>query len=190
MLVHLIDTTPVASAVTGRVAGPGAGRRRVLPEQETSIVNALSTGTNVQPLRKASSAALDDQIGHLLRCAHKRASAIFASILSNHQLTPPQYFAMVRLSEVGRLSQNHLGRLTAMHPATIQGVIQRLCERGFITRTPDRNNRRRIILQLTPSGSAAVEALQSQMIETDDAILAPLSAGERELFLGFLKRLA
>ena len=82
-----------------------------------------------------SSVALDDQTGHLLRCAHKRASAIFASILSDHQLTPPQYFAMVRLSEVGRLSQNHLGRMTAMHPATIQGVIQRLCERGLITRT-------------------------------------------------------
>jgi len=153
-------------------------------------VNALTTRTTVSPLRKTSSVALDDQTGHLLRCAHKRASAIFASILSDHQLTPPQYFAMVRLSEVGRLSQNHLGRMTAMHPATIQGVIQRLCERGFITRTPDRNNRRRIVLQLTAAGSGAVEALQVRMVETNDAILAPLNAGERELFLGFLKRLA
>ena len=153
-------------------------------------MNALTTRTTVSPLRKTSSVALDDQTGHLLRCAHKRASAIFASILSDHQLTPPQYFAMVRLSEVGRLSQNHLGRMTAMHPATIQGVIQRLCERGFITRTPDRNNRRRIVLQLTAAGSGAVEALQVRMVETNDAILAPLNAGERELFLGFLRRLA
>ena len=153
-------------------------------------MNAFSTGTTVSPLRKTSSVALDDQTGHLLRCAHKRASAIFASILSDHQLTPPQYFAMVRLSEVGRLSQNHLGRMTAMHPATIQGVIQRLCERGLITRTPDRNNRRRIVLQLTAAGSAVIETLQVRMVETNDAILAPLNAGERELFLGFLRRLA
>ena len=153
-------------------------------------MNAFSTRTTVSPLRETDSMALDDQTGHLLRCAHKRASAIFAAILSDHQLTPPQYFAMVRLSEVGRLSQNHLGRMTAMHPATIQGVIQRLCERGFITRTPDRNNRRRIVLQLTAAGSGAVEALQIRMVETNDAILAPLNAGERELFLGFLKRLA
>ncbi len=153
-------------------------------------MNAFSTETTVSPLRKTSSVALDDQTGHLLRCAHKRASAIFASILSDHQLTPPQYFAMVRLSEVGRLSQNHLGRMTAMHPATIQGVIQRLCERGLITRTPDRNNRRRIVLQLTAAGSAVIETLQVRMVETNDAILAPLNAGERELFLGFLRRLA
>ena len=152
-------------------------------------MNAFSAETNVRPLRKVSSTALDDQTGHLLRCAHKRASAIFASILSHQQLTPPQCFSMVRLSEVGRLSQNHLGRLTAMHPATIQGVIQRLCERGLITRMPDRNNRRRIILQLTPAGSASVEALQVQMVETDDAILAPLDAGEKELLLSLLKRL-
>ncbi len=153
-------------------------------------MNALGTRTTVSPLRKTSSVALDDQTGHLLRCAHKRASAIFASIVSDHQLTPPQYFAMVRLSEVGRLSQNHLGRMTAMHPATIQGVIQRLCERGLITRTPDRNNRRRIVLQLTAAGSEVIETLQVRMVETNDAILAPLNAGERELFLGFLKRLA
>jgi DNA-binding MarR family transcriptional regulator len=153
-------------------------------------VNAFSSRTTVSPLRKTGSTALDDQTGHLLRCAHKRASAIFASILSDHQLTPPQYFAMVRLSEVGRLSQNHLGRMTAMHPATIQGVIQRLSERGLITRTPDSNNRRRIVLQLTAAGSQAIEDLQARMVETNDAILAPLNAGERELFLGFLKRLA
>jgi DNA-binding MarR family transcriptional regulator len=153
-------------------------------------VNAFSTRTNVSPLRKTGSTALDDQTGHLLRCAHKRASAIFASFLSDHQLTPPQYFAMVRLSEVGRLSQNHLGRMTAMHPATIQGVIQRLSERGLITRAPDSNNRRRIVLQLTAAGSQAIEDLQTRMVETNEAILAPLNAGERELFLGFLKRLA
>ena len=153
-------------------------------------MNALSTRTTVSPLRQTASAALDDQTGHLLRCAHKRASAIFASILSDHHLTPPQYFAMVRLSEFGRLSQNHLGRMTAMHPATIQGVIQRLCERGLITRMPDHNNRRRIILQLTAVGNNTVEHLRSRMVEINDAILAPLNAGERELVLGFLKRLA
>jgi DNA-binding MarR family transcriptional regulator len=111
-------------------------------------VNALDTTTTVSPLRTSASTALDEQIGHLLRCAHKRASAIFAAILNDHNLTPPQYFAMARLSEFGRLSQNHLGRLTAMHPATIQGVIQRLCERGLIARTPDPKNRRRILLRL------------------------------------------
>jgi DNA-binding MarR family transcriptional regulator len=161
----------------------------MLPGWDASTVNVLSTGVGVSPLCETASTALDDQTGHLLRCAHMRASAIFCGLLSDDQLTPPQYFAMARLSEHGRLSQNHLGRLTAMRPATIKGVILRLCERGFILRTPDPNNRRRILLRLTAAGSATVENLRTRMIEIDDAILAPLDAGEKELFLSLLKRL-
>jgi DNA-binding MarR family transcriptional regulator len=152
-------------------------------------VNAFSPRTTVVPLRKTDSTALDDQTGHLLRCAHKRASSIFATILGDHQLTPAQYFAMVRLSEVGRLSQNHLGRMTAMDPATIQGVIQRLSKRGLIERLPDHNDRRRIVLELTAIGRKAIEGLQARMAEINDAILAPLSATERDVFIGLLKRL-
>jgi DNA-binding MarR family transcriptional regulator len=96
---------------------------------------------------------------------------------------------MVRLSEVGRLSQNHLGRMTAMDPATIQGVIQRLSKRGLIERLPDHNDRRRIVLELTAIGRKAIEGLQARMAEINDAILAPLSATERDVFIGLLKRL-
>src|SRR3546814_4425941 len=49
---------------------------------------------------------------------------------------------MARLHEMGKLSQNRLGRLAAMDPATIQGVIRRLHERGFIERLADPTDRR------------------------------------------------
>jgi len=42
------------------------------------------------------------------------------------ELTPTQFAALARLRELGDTTQNQLGRLTAMDPATIQGVIQRL----------------------------------------------------------------
>ena len=67
---------------------------------------------------------LDDSIGHLIRRAHQRASATFMTILAEHHFTPTQFFAMARLRERGQLSQNRLGRLTAMDPATIQGVMK------------------------------------------------------------------
>src|SRR3546814_19954400 len=78
---------------------------------------------------KASGFFLDEQVSHLLRRAHQRASALFLTVLADAQLTPTQFFAMARLHEMGKLSQNRLGRLAAMDPATIQGVIRRLHER-------------------------------------------------------------
>ena len=150
----------------------------------------LKSAINVVSLSGTAAATLDEQVSHLLRSAHKRASSLFSGGLNDHQLTTAQYFAMARLHEVGQLSQNHLGRLTAMDPATIQGVIQRLKARGLIERNADKNDRRRKVLNLTTSGRSTIERLRALAQNANDAILAPLNPGEREVFLRLLKRLA
>ena len=132
---------------------------------------------------------LDEQVQHLLRRAHQRASAIFLNVLADAQLTPTQFFAMARLHETGKLSQNRLGRLAAMDPATIQGVIRRLQERGFIERLPDPNDRRRMVLSLSPKGQETVSALLADARRVGGEILSPLSEEERETFMGLLKKL-
>ena len=62
---------------------------------------------------------LDEQTGHLIRRAHQRASSILLSEMEDEQLTPAQSFALSRLYERGKLSQNHLGRLAAMDPEAL-----------------------------------------------------------------------
>ena len=132
---------------------------------------------------------LDESIGHLIRRAHQRASATFMSILADHQFTPTQFFALARLRERGRLSQNRLGRLTAMDPATIQGVTRRLFDRGYIARTPDTNDRRRMVLELTPEGTSVAERLLNGIDTVNGQILAPLGPEEQEQFRSLLKRI-
>ena len=132
---------------------------------------------------------LDEQAGHLLRLAHRRASAIFLSELSGVGLTPAQFFAMARLHEMGEVSQNHLGRLVAMDPATIQGVVRRLIGRGFLKRKPDPKDKRRMIPRLTPKGRRVVTRLLDNARRVDATILAPLAPKERVQFLNLLKRL-
>ncbi len=132
---------------------------------------------------------LDDSIGHLIRRAHQRASATFMTILADRQFTPTQFFAMARLRERGQLSQNRLGRLTAMDPATIQGVTRRLYDRGYIERTSDPNDRRRMVLKLTPEGHRTVERLLEGIEAVNGQILAPLAPDEQEQFRSLLKRI-
>ena len=73
---------------------------------------------------------LEQQAGHLLRRAHQRHAAIFQGLIGDSQLTTLQFAALVRLRDLGEVSQNQLGRLTAMDAATMQGVIKRLGGRG------------------------------------------------------------
>jgi DNA-binding MarR family transcriptional regulator len=132
---------------------------------------------------------LEAQIGHLLRRAHQRATALFLDGIGEFGLTPTQYAALVKIGEVGEVSQNHLGRLTAMDPATSQGVIRRLNAHGLITVRPDPVDRRRTLLSLSAEGKRVVPLA----IECGRAItgrtLAPLDAQEQAVFLDLLKRL-
>lgn len=133
---------------------------------------------------------LEDQVGHLIRRAHQRHTALFLAMIGDAQVTTTQYAALVKLHEMGELSQNHLGRLTAMDPATIQGVIRRLTGRKLISHRPDKNDKRRRCLSLTPAGKDLVARLMTNGPKVSQATLDPLDPSEQRQFLALLKRLS
>ncbi len=132
---------------------------------------------------------LEEQVGHLLRRAHQRATQIFLARFAASSLTPTQFAALVRLSEHGALSQNHLGRLTAMDPATIQGVIRRLSARRLIQRVSDAGDRRRAVLSLSDDGRVLIDSLFDAGLAVSAFTLKPLAPHERRTFLKLLQRL-
>jgi len=132
---------------------------------------------------------LEEQVGFLLRRAQQRHTAIFAARIGKNQLTPTQFATLAKIFDEGTVSQNRLGRLTAMDPATMQGVIARLLDRGFIARTADPDDRRRAILRLTDAGRAAfLDAAPNGKVISKET-LAPLDAKERATFLRLLAKL-
>jgi len=122
---------------------------------------------------------VEDQIGFLLRKAHQRASSIFQSNFSEAQVTPTQFSTLCKLLDEGEISQNHLGRLTAMDPATIQGVTRRLIERGLVQTRPDDVDRRRLLLRLTDEGLSIIDSLIIKGKSVTNKTLAPLSEEEQ-----------
>jgi DNA-binding MarR family transcriptional regulator len=133
---------------------------------------------------------VDDQVGFLMRRANQRHIALFADGMAAAELTPPQFTALVKIVELGRVTQNHLGRLAAMDPATIQGVVRRLTERALVSRTTDPLDRRTIVLTPTPAGLAlAAEAVVAGRRITD-ATLEPLTADERRTLLSLLRKIS
>ncbi len=140
--------------------------------------------------RRGAPYRVEEQVGHLLRRAHQRATAIFLGQIGVDDLTPTQFAALVKLKDEGALSQNHLGRLTAMDRATILGVIRRLETRGLIERAADPNDRRRTVLSLSLAGRRLIERLARNGPRVGQAILSPLAPDERETFLALLRRLS
>ena len=71
-------------------------------------------------------------------------------------MTPTQFAALAKLDDLGSVSQNQLGRLTRMDPATISGVVGRLIARGSCASRRHASDARLVLLALTPAGRAAV----------------------------------
>lgn len=130
---------------------------------------------------------LDDQVGFIMRRATQRHIGLFSEAIPD--LTPTQFAALAKLCELGEISQNALGRATAMDAATIKGVVDRLRRKGFIHNAPDPNDQRRILLKPTATAWEAYEALTPKAHHITRETLAPLTEGEQAIFLMLLKKL-
>ena len=127
---------------------------------------------------------------HVLRRAHQRATMIFQRMMGEHDLTPTQMAALATVLKHGELSQNRLGRLTAMDPSTISIVVRKLAKNGWAKRAGSADDQRLAIIRLTPAGERFTAGLLAKSVTVGERVLAPLSASERATFLDMLHRIA
>jgi DNA-binding MarR family transcriptional regulator len=132
---------------------------------------------------------LDEQVGYLLRRANQRHTALFAQLMPDN-LTPTQFSSMVRLQELGPLSQNLLGRHITVDAATIKGVVDRLASRGLVQSTPHPTDGRRTLISLTPHGEATIQECTAVALRISAETLAPLSPKQQGLMVRLLAELA
>ncbi len=161
-----------------------------MPARSTDRVADPATIKEPPPAADAASDyRLDDQIGHLLRRASQQASANLAERLADHGLTTAQYVVLARLAETGAASQNQLGRLVAMEPANIHGIVGRLGERGLVATESDPADRRRLLVSLTRLSTLLIQQVRPVAADASAVTLAPLAAADRETLITLLHRL-
>ncbi len=131
---------------------------------------------------------LDKQIGYLLRLASQRHSVIFQNNTIDN-ITPTQFSALVRISDNGECSQNHLGRLSGMDVATIKGVVDRLMQKNFLKSRADPEDKRRLLVSLTHSGTTLVNDMKKAGKKITSETLQPLTVQEQKTLLKALKKI-
>jgi MarR family transcriptional regulator, lower aerobic nicotinate degradation pathway regulator len=137
----------------------------------------------------APSYRLEEQVGFVLRRAHQRATDTFNTVMAGFKITPRQFAVMAKLDDLGPTSQNLLGRLVAMDPATMFGVAGRLAKRGLIKQAVDPHDARLVLLELTAEGRQVVQAMKARGLEVSRRTLEPLSAKEAETFMRLLVKM-
>ena len=132
---------------------------------------------------------LDEQVGYLLRLASQRHSMIFFQQISEN-LTPTQFSTLIRISEGGDLSQNHLGRLASMDVATVKGVVDRLKAKELIQSRADKGDKRRSRISLSAKGRELIDVLKEDGVRITESTLAPLRNSERKTLINLLLKIS
>jgi DNA-binding MarR family transcriptional regulator len=171
------------------MAVPKSARKMPPPAAAVPAVSADAPASTAGASPAPQPYRLEAQIGFVLRCVHQRATEIFNATMARHGVTPTQFSVLVKLDDLGSVSQNQLGRLVAMDPATTSGVVGRLVARGLVAHSPAPEDARLVLLALTADGRKAVADMKVDAAEVTRRTLEPLSAEEAAALLTALDKL-
>lgn len=111
---------------------------------------------------------------------------------AEHGIEPWEFDVLSALRRAGepyQLSPGQLIRETLVTSGTMTNRIDRLTERGFVGRSPDPDDRRGVLVALTPSGREVVDAAFEALLTRERALLAELGSGDSKRLAALLKSL-
>jgi DNA-binding MarR family transcriptional regulator len=108
------------------------------------------------------------QLSFALYSASNRIIRLHRPFLEPLGLTYPQFLVMLALYEDAPRTVGELGLELGMDNGTLTPLLKRLEGAGLVTRTRDRNDERRVLIDLTKAGEALRETACSipEKIET------------------------
>ncbi len=130
-----------------------------------------------------------EQVGHLLRRAYQRHTALFQQIIPDTQLTAAQFVVLCSVRDSGACSLSQIVKQTAIDQATIRGVIERLKARKFVSVRHDEMDRRKVLVSLTEAGQSLVESMVPFAFEITEKTFNGFNPGERMALLYLLNKM-
>ena len=109
------------------------------------------------------------------------AAVIAQSIASaDPSLTLPQMRVLTIVSRQGPLNLNAVAQSLGVHPSNATRTCNRLVEAGLLDRRDNPEDRRNVVLTLTPEGHALWEGVMNHRRRSIEEVVRRLTADERE----------
>ena len=128
--------------------------------------------------------------GHLARRFQQIAVAVFMAEVeaAGSDLTPVQYVALAAVDANPRIDQVTLAGLIAYDRTTITGVIDRLVQKGFMTRHESSRDRRARELKITEAGRRTLRGITPAVEKAQRVMLRGLTDKEAKDLVRLLQK--
>jgi DNA-binding MarR family transcriptional regulator len=160
---------------------------RIMTEQLRDEVDDLVAAWRTErPDLDASPLQVLSRISRLARHLDRARRAAFAArgldswgfdVLSALRRQGPPY----------QLSPGALLRATLVTSGTMTNRIDRLTATGLVSRHPDPQDKRGVLVTLTAEGRSRVDAALADLLSSEEALLAGLDRGQRQELAGLLR---
>lgn len=169
-------------------AKPGPKRPARGESAEDSVDRLLASWSRTRPDLDMSSVGVIARLTRLTRTINAELETTF----NEYGLNAAEFYCLVtlrRLDEPDGVSQRRLMRALNLSSGTVSTRVDRLAERGLVTRDVDPADRRNSLVALTPEGLALFDRVAPAHLDTQNRILAGLDPAQRDHLAELLRTL-
>ena len=105
-------------------------------------------------------------------------------------VTGPQRLTIRAIGKLQPVTSADLAGLLHLHPSTLTVIVAALEKGGYVVRSPDERDRRRLLLKLTPKGRAIERAGEGTIEAAVQKALDAATKGEVEVSRRLLTRIS
>jgi DNA-binding MarR family transcriptional regulator len=132
---------------------------------------------------------LEDHLGYWLRCLSNLVSDSFAGRLEAHGVSVPQWVVLRCLFDMEGAPLGDLARDVGVDNGALSRMVERLVQKGLVSREADPSDRRAVRLRLTDAGRKLVPVLAREADRNDAEFFCVIDADERARLLATVKAL-
>jgi DNA-binding MarR family transcriptional regulator len=126
---------------------------------------------------------------HFAVVSSRVGGTVHALCRERYGMSAQGWRVVAHLGELQPVSAKEIGRRAAMDSVSLSRALAQLDALGFVERTIDESDRRRIILRLTPSGQAVYDTVAPYTAAAEVELLRGLSASERSVLRQLTRRI-
>ena len=128
-------------------------------------------------------------LGPALGWAAKLSKANMDARVSRYDVTPAQTHVLLYLQQHGgRVPQHELAEFLRVKPSTVNGVLDRMEEKGLVRRSVSGSDTRRRFITLTEKGAEQQALFQQSFLDVEEAMVRGFTQEERETLCALLDR--
>jgi DNA-binding MarR family transcriptional regulator len=110
--------------------------------------------------------------------------------LARGNVSFPQYFLLGYLGQQKFLTMSEIANRMGHTTAAATGLVDRLESMGYVMRSHDPEDRRKILVQITGAGTALVARIKADMVENLMKMMGLLTPGEQATWVQIYEKIS